>query len=78
VVSPREASDAMCCLLNIMCCSQEFIQSIDEMVKAKTDVKDLRNQISLLNQDVQTSGAALLEKVVALALTVTRWNHRLI
>jgi len=51
--------------LNIVCSSQEFIQSIDEMVKAKTDVKDLRNQISLLNQDVQTSGAALLEKVVA-------------
>jgi len=55
----------VCCWLNIVCSSQEFIQSIDEMVKAKTDVKDLRNQISLLNQDVQTSGAALLEKVVA-------------
>ncbi len=54
---------------------QEFVQSIDQLLKVRTSTNSFKNEILELNNQVQNAGQKLVEKVTRALLILEKRNY---
>lgn len=63
MLTMRSGLSEIDCCLSPMCFSQEFISCIDNLITVKEDLREVKDKIVRLNDDVQDSGRSVLLEV---------------